>query len=651
MSIRSVECARGTTSAWPWVAGLMSMKATVRSSESTISPGSSPATILQKMQSSSIGPESNRWPQRAPGAPARLRRRDPRPRRRTPPRAGRRAARRAAAPPRCRARARARRRESAGRGGPRRCHSRAAGSTSRTSSRCAAIISGAATAPDPRADMRSAAVRMVTSGATSPQRARYSNRRRRATRALMDHEPEVKVVAREPLDVAAERPARVQTPQRLGDEVGADGVVADERHVAGVLAPGRRLADVVHQRAQAQALAAREAVAERLGRADRAPRPRSRRRSVEVRLDLEQLGAGPRSCGRGRRGDGSGSARRREARRARAAPRRSRQARPAARTPGSDRGRRPAGAARRAGARPRARPPARASARASSTVPASISKPSDAARRAARSSRSGSSANARSETARSDPPLEVAEAAGGSIGLASSVVERHRDRVDREVALLEVGRDVAPRRAVTSTCQAPSRRQRPPGPELLGERERGAADGAGDRLRGVRLRPGSTTTSASTTGRPSAASRTAPPTTHAGPSTASARGADRRRGAQALPQRAHRTLPLMRTRHPRRDPAGDLVVDRAQGGGDLLREDALAAARADQHGLGAGLDGRLGPQVDGDVVHRHRSDERIAAPVDQHVSGVREPAAHTVAVADRQHADAGVRSAPPSVRP
>ena len=39
------------TSAWPRLAGWMSMKAIVRSSESTIVAGSSPATILQKMQS------------------------------------------------------------------------------------------------------------------------------------------------------------------------------------------------------------------------------------------------------------------------------------------------------------------------------------------------------------------------------------------------------------------------------------------------------------------------------------------------------------------------------------------------------------------------------------------------------------------------
>src|SRR4051794_23402075 len=51
---RSVAWRRGTTSACPRVAGLMSMKATVRSSSSTTVDGSSPATILQKMQLGSV---------------------------------------------------------------------------------------------------------------------------------------------------------------------------------------------------------------------------------------------------------------------------------------------------------------------------------------------------------------------------------------------------------------------------------------------------------------------------------------------------------------------------------------------------------------------------------------------------------------------
>jgi hypothetical protein len=42
------------TRAWPRVAGLMSMNASVRSSSSTIVAGRSPLTILQKMQFGSV---------------------------------------------------------------------------------------------------------------------------------------------------------------------------------------------------------------------------------------------------------------------------------------------------------------------------------------------------------------------------------------------------------------------------------------------------------------------------------------------------------------------------------------------------------------------------------------------------------------------
>src|SRR6188472_2195616 len=51
MSSKSSLWRRGMTSAWPLVAGLMSISVTVRSSESTISAGDSPATMAQKMQS------------------------------------------------------------------------------------------------------------------------------------------------------------------------------------------------------------------------------------------------------------------------------------------------------------------------------------------------------------------------------------------------------------------------------------------------------------------------------------------------------------------------------------------------------------------------------------------------------------------------
>src|SRR4051794_3379044 len=55
---RSSMCSLGMTSACPQVAGLMSMKASVCSSSSTLMAGTSPATILQKMQSSAMRPEA-----------------------------------------------------------------------------------------------------------------------------------------------------------------------------------------------------------------------------------------------------------------------------------------------------------------------------------------------------------------------------------------------------------------------------------------------------------------------------------------------------------------------------------------------------------------------------------------------------------------
>src|SRR3954447_2109828 len=55
ISSRSRVCSRGTTSRWPRVAGLMSMKATVRSSSATLVPATSPETILQNRQSGSGG--------------------------------------------------------------------------------------------------------------------------------------------------------------------------------------------------------------------------------------------------------------------------------------------------------------------------------------------------------------------------------------------------------------------------------------------------------------------------------------------------------------------------------------------------------------------------------------------------------------------
>ena len=116
-------------------------------------------------------------------------------------------------------------------------------------------------------------------------------------------------------------------------------------------------------------------------------------------------------------------------------------------------------------------------------------------------------------------------------------------------------------------------------------------------------------------------------------------------GRCEVPREAHARHPG----HPRRDPAGDLVVDRAEPRRDLLGEDRVLALGADQHGLVAGLDLGLRAEVDGHVVHRDGADERVAATADQHLGVVGEAAAHAVAVAERQHPDPGVLRRPPGL--
>src|SRR4029079_15736830 len=87
---------------------------------------------------------------------------------------------------------------------------------------------------------------------------------------------------------------------------------------------------------------------------------------------------------------------------------------------------------------------------------------------------------------------------------------------------------------------------------------------------------------------------------------------------------------------------GGLVVDGPEPLRPLFGEDRLFALAADQHRFGPGDDLRLGPEVDGDVVHRDRADHRVALAADQDLGVVAEPAANSVPVADRKHSDPGV---------
>ena len=225
----------------------------------------------------------------------------------------------------------------------------------------------------------------------------------RRQRRLVDEEAEPQVVQGEGLQVLGQLAAGPQAAAEPADDLGAVAVVADEGDVAVALAPGRRLADVVQEGAEAQRRAAGHLVGERLGEQRRRLGGALAGEAVEVVLDLQRLlehgervavdvevvvgalldpaAAPPARAGRPR----SGRARR------------------AARGRAAGRARRRAGAARRAGARRRARAARRASARASSSVPGSIASPSSAARRAARSRRSGSAAKLRSPTARRRP--------------------------------------------------------------------------------------------------------------------------------------------------------------------------------------------------------------------------------------------------------
>ena len=104
------------------------------------------------------------------------------------------------------------------------------------------------------------------------------------------------------------------------------------------------------------------------------------------------------------------------------------------------------------------------------------------ARRATRTTRSGSSSNARGPAMRSTPGVEVGAPTGGIDEVAAR--ERLGDRVDGEVAQPEVRvqRSAVDRAEVDAP--AAIRRQDPPRAELLGQREHRAADGLRDALRG-----------------------------------------------------------------------------------------------------------------------------------------------------------------------
>ena len=117
------------------------------------------------------------------------------------------------------------------------------------------------------------------------------------------------------------------------------------------------------------------------------------------------------------------------------------------------------------------------------TVSASISKPSSVARRATRSVRRGSAANALGAHHPQPPALEVAGAAVRIDELAAG--QRLGHRVDRQVARGEVGLERAALQRGEVDLPAAVAGDHAPGAELVGELERGAARAAAEAAGGA----------------------------------------------------------------------------------------------------------------------------------------------------------------------
>ena len=110
----------------------------------------------------------------------------------------------------------------------------------------------------------------------------------RRQRHLVDEEAEAQVVQGQRLQMRGQRAARPQPAAGGADHLGALAVVADEGDVAAALAAGRRLADVVEDRAEAQRRAPGHLVGERLVEQRPGLRGALAGEAIEVRLDLER---------------------------------------------------------------------------------------------------------------------------------------------------------------------------------------------------------------------------------------------------------------------------------------------------------------------------------------------------------------------------
>ncbi len=241
--------------------------------------------------------------------------------------------------------------------------------------------------------------------------------------------------------------------------------------------------------------------------------------------------------------------------------------------------------------------------------------PSTAAIRAARRMRSGSSANERSPTARRTPRVDVGGAAAG-------VDRARRPRAARAIALTvksrtsQVGLDrlAAQRRHVdvpgVRRAAAPAR-SRTRSDSSNGWPPRAA----GDARAASSVAPSTArSTSVDLASAQRVADRPADDPCPLAPAEGLARRPHRRGARRALGRAPPAPSSYVGPRHPRRDPAGDLVVDRVEAPRHAPRRGcARRPGRRSATAVGAGLDLRLRAEVDGHVVHRHRADERVSA--------------------------------------
>ena len=99
--------------------------------------------------------------------------------------------------------------------------------------------------------------------------------------------------------------------------------------------------------------------------------------------------------------------------------------------------------------------------------------------------------------------------------------------------------------------------------------------------------------------------------------------------------------PAIGARHARADPRHDLVVDRADRIGPVLRARFAAASRPEQHGLVA-LGDRQVADVHDELVHAHPAADREALPVDRDRADVGRVPRDPVGVAERDERERGV---------